>query len=48
MHNTNTQQIERKYGILMTLQVLLENNLINQATYDKIIKAEFKNYPINE
>lgn len=41
-------QIESKYGILITLQVLLENKLINQETYDKIIKAEFKKYLTNK
>lgn len=41
-----TTQIESKYGILLTLQVLLKNNLINRETYDKIIRAEFSNYPI--
>lgn len=48
MRKSNTQQLESMYGILMTLQVLLENELINQATYDKIIRVEFKNYPINK
>ena len=39
-------QIESKYGIFLTLQVLLEHKLINQETFNKIIKVEFKDYPI--
>ena len=43
---TKTTQIDSKYGIFLTLQVLLEHKLINQETFNKIIKVELKDYPI--
>ena len=41
---TNTTQIERNYGIWVALKVLLKNGLINQETFDNIVKHELREY----
>ena len=41
---TNTTQIERNYGIWLALKVLLKHELINQETFDKIVKHELKEF----
>lgn len=41
---TNTTQIERNYGIWLALKVLLKHELINQETFDNIVKHELKEY----
>ena len=41
---TNTTQIERNFGIWVALKVLLKHDLINQATFDKIVKPELREY----
>ena len=40
----NTPQIERNYGIWLALKVLLKHELINQETFDKIVKNELKEF----
>ena len=40
----NTPQIERNYGIWLALKVLLKHELINQETFDKIVKHELREY----
>ena len=40
----NTTQIDRNYGIWVALKVLLKNGLINQETFDKIVKHELREY----
>ncbi len=39
-----TTQIERNYGIWLALKVLLKHELINQETFDKIVKHELKEF----
>ena len=39
---TNTTQIERNFGIWVALKVLLKHELINQETFDKIVKHELR------
>lgn len=41
---TNKTQIERNFGIWVALKVLLKHQLINQETFDKIVKHELKEY----
>ena len=41
---TNTTQIERNFGIWVALKVLLKHELINQETFDKIVKHELREY----
>ena len=41
---TNTTQIERYFGIWVALKVLLKHELINQETFDKIVKHELREY----
>ena len=41
---TNTTQIERNFGIWVALKVLLNHELINQETFDKIVKHELREY----
>lgn len=40
----STPQIERNYGIWLALKVLLKHELINQETFDKIVKQELKEF----
>lgn len=41
---TDKTQIERNFGIWVALKVLLKHQLINQETFDKIVKHELKEY----
>lgn len=41
---TDKTKIERNFGIWVALKVLLKHQLINQETFDKIVKHELKEY----
>ncbi len=43
---TNATQIERNFGIWVALKVLLKHELINQETFDKIVKHELREYMV--
>ena len=41
---TNATQIEGNFGRWVALKVLLKHELINQETFDKIVKHELREY----
>ena len=43
---TDKTQIERNFGIWVALKVLLKHELINQETFDKIVKHELKEFKV--
>lgn len=40
----NNPQVESRYAEFMAVKVLLKNGLINQETFDNIVKNEFPEF----